>query len=541
MPGYDNDIEQILKQGFTRLPVDDTTVEKAVGEVIRCGKAQRGGADTVPFRRTGTQWISALAATLVLCIGIGYLLVRNVSVPDETVVTDDCGKSEQPKVRSVSVVSAVTDSGKRLEQLRFSDGDITTDERSQLLLSVGMRTRAILFERSRMKIDRADSLSTVVAMRHGTVAVDVIPGGGTDTVSVVTPFATFTQIGTRFSVVADSIEGAAVEVYRGKVRVRDRSGTDIVIEAGHSWMSGKKRIIATVSRSESELQGIRRTFADNKMEHLLQWRNGLSRDPVPSPKQPLSAKSRSKRNRVADTAAHADDVLSIIEKAIARNDYRSIESAVARLQDSSAADTIFMKLYYAAEHKITLFRFSDAKRLFGLLANGTSFSKRRREDASLRCFMLHKEQVETTVQELLKMIRRHRKRFAGGIFGDDMTAEAISLLLITRDYRSAVAEMEHLLQRWPRSPHSEYYTYVYASTLRENLQQTQKALAAYKKYMDRYPDGTYGEDALYWIVQLCSETRDRKCVRAYTARYTERYPNGRWTSEIREAAAMAGR
>jgi hypothetical protein len=539
MSEHNNDIEQIIKKGFVYLPVDSAAAEKAVDAVMRRSKIECENAETVPFPTAKKGWIYALAATLVLSVGAGYLLLQTIFVPKETVVADESRRTGQLQ-HSVSIVSAVTDTGIASGQLRYSDDEFRTDERSQLLLCLGMRTRTILFERSRVKVERADSLRTIVAMHHGSVAVDVVPGGGTDTISIVTPHASFTQIGTRFSVFADSVKGAGIEVYRGKVRVQSSSGTDIVVGAGYSWMSGKGGNVTACNRNMSELEGMRRTFTDNKMEHLLKWKSGLPQSPEKAVQRSAPVKRQSKRQEeTVDTAAVFDDIVPVIEKMAARNDYRSLDSVITQLRDPSSAEAVFRKLYSAAEHKISLFRFPDAKRLFELLADGAVFPKRRREDASMRCFMLHKEHIETSPKELLDMTKRHRKRFPDGAFGDDMAAEAISLLLITRDYGVAVDEMEYLLERYPRSPHGEYYSYVYASTLRENFQQNRKALKAYKKYAAGYPNGKYDEDALYWTVQLSSDARDWKSVREYTERYIRRYPQGRWISEIRAAAKSA--
>jgi tetratricopeptide (TPR) repeat protein len=120
-----------------------------------------------------------------------------------------------------------------------------------------------------------------------------------------------------------------------------------------------------------------------------------------------------------------------------------------------------------------------------------------------------------------------------------MAAEEISLLLSEGDSKEAVAEMERFFRHYPRSPHDEYFRYVYASTLRENLQRTAEALDAYKKYIAAYPEGKYGEDALYRIMQLSRSSGDMENAARYRKIYLHQYPHGRWVDEVRTVDVSA--
>jgi hypothetical protein len=374
-------------------------------------------------------------------------------------------------------------------------------------------------------------------MHHGTIAVDVDPYRGADTVTVITPYGSFTQIGTRFSVQADSIRGTVrLEVYRGRVRVQMYSVViDTILQRGQAWESDAGGHVATIDRSLPELEAMEQTFTSNKIEHLLDWNTGLHRSPPTGPGKIAPAGRRSTDNQSADTNVAADSRLSAIVKMAERNDFNALDSAIRHLREPSVADAVALLLLSAAERKKSVFQFPYAKRLFDLLAASAPFPVRRREDASMRSYMLHKEHIETAPEELLKMTSLHRRRFPDGAFVDDMTVETIALLLTTHNYNRAVMEMQRFLQRYPRSPHSEYFTYVYASTLRENLQRIMDALAAYKRYTGAYPGGKYEEDALYRIIQLSRSTHDTAAVNTYTKDYLEKYPSGRWVETLRQA------
>ena len=74
---------------------------------------------------------------------------------------------------------------------------------------------------------------------------------------------------------------------------------------------------------------------------------------------------------------------------------------------------------------------------------------------------------------------------------------------------------------------------MYASTLRENLKRTRKALDVYKEYSTLYPKGKYSEYTLYWIVQLSRLSHDIKSVVHFKDMYLRLYPRGRWIEEIK--------
>ncbi|MBN1307575.1 MAG: FecR domain-containing protein [Chitinispirillaceae bacterium] len=530
----DREIERIIDRGFAPLPVDDTTVAKAIDAVVRRGKEARGGRNLLRFPQINLRRIYAIAAALVLVAGTaGYLALQGVFAPPEKAIAENDGAVKRTQ-RKVSILSIASDSGIDSTRLRHGDDEFTTDGESQMLLAVGERTRTVLFERSRVKVDKADSSSTVVALQQGAIALDVTPGG-TDTVSVITPLAWFTQIGTRFSVVFDSTEGAAVEVYRGSVRVRRwGKGVEAVLTAGQAWKSRNGTAIMSVRRSAAELGELERVFSENKLERFLHRRADPCRHSGAIQDRTRAPKLSSKRYKSADHAIVVDsDIVHMVEKMAQRDDFHSLDSVIAHLSDPSLADTVHQTLLAAAERKKEMLRFLSAKRLLELCANGAPFPKRRREDASMRLCMLHKRHIETPPDELLKMIQRHRKRFPDGIFADDMAAEEISLLLSTGKSREAVAGMEQFFKHHPRSPHDEYFRYVYAGMLREDLRRTAEVLDAYKKYIAAYPEGKYGEDALYRIIQLSRSSRDMESAARHKQIYLRRYPRGRWVEEVK--------
>ncbi|MBN1576901.1 MAG: outer membrane protein assembly factor BamD [Chitinispirillaceae bacterium] len=531
MNDHNGDIKRIVKKGFIRLPVDDETVVKAIDATIRYGKSGQVERKTLPFRRLEPVWAYALAATLALAVGAGYLVLRRDSLHSGSRAADSqvSGGRLQPKA---VVVSYVADTGTVDEYMRRKGNEFLTDGRSQLLLAVGMRTRTVLFEQSDVTVDRADSLRTSISLRQGVIAVDVAPGG-IDTVSIVTAYGSFTQLGTRFSVSVDSIEGASVEVYRGSVSVREIDGRDMILGPGRAWESRNGDTVATIRRDAAELEELERAFIDNKLERLLRRGPDVPSHSTVVPRKPLFKKQPSTGREIRSAAGPAVDVVRSIGAMADRGDFHAIDSVVAQLIDPATADAIAGMLLTLSRRKTDSFRFADARRLLETVVKGGIFSPVRREDASVRRYMLLKTHEETAPGDLLKELRRHRNLFPAGSFGEDMAAEEVALLMAMKRHDEAVAAIKRLLHRYPRHPQSGYYCYLHASALRENLHRNTDALDGYKRYIAAYPDGKYGEDALYWIIQLSRSSGDADNTAQYKKTYLKRYPHGRWIEEVR--------
>jgi tetratricopeptide (TPR) repeat protein len=233
------------------------------------------------------------------------------------------------------------------------------------------------------------------------------------------------------------------------------------------------------------------------------------------------------------TAIVSGNIIQMVTILLHNDEFRAIESIVSHSDDRSVADKLVKMIISAAERKMALFQFLKAKKLFALIACGELFTMRQREDAAVSNYMLQKNHFETTAEELLTMIEDYRKRFPEGISGDYMTAEAITMLYSMKAIDKAVIEMKRLLRRFPTSPHNEYCRYLYANTLRENLDRTAEALDEYKKYVAIYPHGKYEEDALYRIIELERSKNDKSNSVKYAKIYLRNYPHGRWSEEVR--------
>ncbi len=160
MRDYSNDIERIIDKGFAPLPVDDAAAAKAIEAVLRNGGRARGERKIVPLKRIESRAIYALAATLVLSTGIGYLVShRPPSIAARIVEGTPHGEG------GATVVSAVNSTGTDSALLRSAGDEFATGKSSQLLLAIGIRTRTVLFERSNLRVERTDSLHTSISYR----------------------------------------------------------------------------------------------------------------------------------------------------------------------------------------------------------------------------------------------------------------------------------------------------------------------------------------------------------------------------------------
>ncbi len=533
MDDLDSKVTEILRKGFVPLQPGESAMAEAVENVIyEAGRKKIKKSATSNVVNFAAGWKYGLAALLAISVigGVYILYLFSGSMRARFSV-----QPERCRLRC-ELLSAVTDSGPATFHPKIPDRHCITDERSQMLYAVGERTRAVLFQRSGIRVDRADSGCTSISLLKGSIAVEVIPGGS-DTVIIVTPNGSFTQIGTRFSVSVDTIQGSRIEVYRGSVLVRPCNGSDTVLIPGQTWES-RGGNVGKISLTREEIDALDGVFVRNRLDSLLRGGSDRISGSTGKNENRIRRRSHGRKLTLSPAVDSAMDLTKLIAQAAEREDYHSLDSLLDHPRMPLFADTVAASLLTIAERKERLFRYSASRTLCEKISEREIYSGRRREAASMRAYMLHKRHIETSAVELLRMAEEHYRRFSSGPFADGMVAERIELLLRMRRYHDAIAVMELLIDRFPESAHHEYVSYLYASTLRDNLHREAESFAAYEKYSTRYPDGKYGEDALYHIVRI--GTVLGVDVARYRRAYLRRYPRGRWIDGIRSGKTVAG-
>lgn len=512
-------IEQIVQKGFSQMPIDDLTIARATDAIVLRSK-EVGGEKESYLWHSAPKLLYALAATIALICSFTYMQLFKNQVQLQSKVEQVNSSNLQSS--QASILSHVGN-----PNALIANNTIKTDGQSQVLIALGNRTKVILFEKSVLNVVRTDSLHVDISLCSGSIAVDVTPGGY-DTISVRTSHGVFTQLGTRFSVYVDSLNGAAeLEVFRGKVRVTDETGTDLPVSRNQAWKSSHKKAVSALSRSINEIDEIHKTFTDNKISKRLIWNNSSSEKEITKPE--LSTKTDHFDDKVNSNA----DIVKTIQELVDKENYGKIDSLITQFQKQSLIDTLHEALRKRAERETSLFRFSKAEKVLNCIVEGKPFKMHQREDAWMRLYFIHKENINSSSDEKMKLIRRYQLLFPQGTFGDDVLAESIQLKLVLQKYTEAVLDMEKLFEMYSQSSHCEEFHYIYASTLRNQLHMIKPALDAYKKYTVKYPKGKYEEDALYWIVELSRETGDQNSFYSYKKIYLDKYSDGRWIEAVK--------
>lgn len=526
------DIKKILKKGFARLEIDKKTAYKAADEILEYAKAEKDNSRYFRTRLFRADYIFALAATVVLCL-VSILFVLNLNKKNG-INGNDCVISEQANrkhsFRNLVVLSAVGDSELISKVKNTFQDQIVTDEESQLLFAIGSRTRAILYENSSININKIDSVNTSIVLEKGLLAVDVAKGKR-DTLSISTSFGVFTHIGTRFSVYVDPQNGAVVKVYEGKVKVKDKSGTETIVEKNRAWNS-KNRLNVLHFQPGYEENEIENVFLSNKIKHRISWEKGTYE---------FKKNNRIKYNKRKPVCKNATNLsrnnLSEIETGIknliTENDFISLKKNIKKIENCETLNNVYRLLKAEAKRKCDVFRYHDAVELMKIVVYNNKFGISQREDAWIQYYMLHKKYLRTSAEKKLELAKEYINVFPMGSWSVDMMSEAIHFQLILDKYRNAAELMKVFIKRYPESSNCEYFSYLLASTLREQLKNYSEALKFYRNYVLVYPYGRYEEEALYWIIQLSLSEGDKKLFSKYRDVYLERYSKGKWSKELK--------
>lgn len=525
MQKHEQKINNILENGFCRLVLDEKTISLATEEILNRAKEIQPKGNKLPFPSIPRVRLYAIAAALLMCCIPLYLFWYHYNDSKITVQTDQVLKHELDRITVLSVTGNQYEKTEIAKKIREK---IITNNQSQLLLAAGVRTRALLFERSCIKVDQADSVKTTITLDNGLLSVDIAKGG-IDTVSVITRQATFTQLGTFFSVYTDSIHGTVLHVFQGKVRVQDHFGTDLIVEKGRTWNS-KNRKNVTESVNLPIESDINRVFKDNKIESLLKWNPDIF---VPLKDKKSGKKDHGKQDTSAIKKISEFDLINVLSEQLSRNDFTSAALCIQKLQKSESIDSAHNMLIKVAQRNISVFKYITALKVLGIIIESKPFRVNQREDAWMQCYILHKDYLKSSAEKRLELARDYHKLFPDGNMSDDMASEEIHLQLMLKNYNEAVTVMKQFITKYPHSYNRDYYCYLLASTVREQLQKEKTALDLYKAYIRNYPEGKYKEDAFYWIIKLSLSVNDLVTAGKIRDAYMEKYPKGRWSDEVR--------
>lgn len=528
MQKNEHQINTILEKGFSRLVLDQNDIAMVTEQIIRRAKEMQFQQKKSPFLQFQKIHLYAIAALILVCsIPLIYL---HLNFKHNNIVRSHTIEKHQP----IKILSSAGDSVKNPESI-ITREMIATNTESQLLLAAGIRSRVLLFERTSIKVDQADSARTAISLNKGLLSVN-ITGSGKDTVIIKTNQALFTQIGTFFSIYTDSINGSVLHVYKGKVRVQDRFGTDLIVEEGWRWTSKDRKEISEKTRHLIE-SDINQVFKENKIEKRIIWSPDLF---LPAEKN--SGKNHEKHsskfsNYSKDTTAfesHGEtDLISVLKAQLENEEFPHAAESIMKLKNAETIDSACKLLISVAQYNVSVFKYKTALNVLHLIIEGNPFRMNQREDAWMQSYFLHKEYLKPLPEKRLMLVKNYHLLFPDGNMSDDMASEEIDLLLMLRKYHQAVSSIENYIRKYPHSSNSEYYSYLLASIIREQLRKEKIALDLYKQYIRNYQKGKYEEDAIYWIIQLSLSTHDQKTAENMRNLYMEKYPDGRWNKELR--------
>ncbi len=532
MQKSERQINTILKKGFSRIELDKSDVAIAKEQIIMRARELQFQEKKSSFFQLRKIRVYAIAALILMCsIPLFIYLHLNFNKHNVTVQS---GPIEKHQHWLINVLSATGDLNPNPESLKKLKEKITTNHNTQVLLAAGIRARVLMFERSSIKVDQADSVKTAISLNEGLLSVN-INGNGKDTVIIKTSQAIFTQIGTFFSIYNDSINGSVLHVYQGKVRVQDHFGTNLIVEEGWSWSSKDRKDISERTNCLVE-SDISQVFEKNKIEKRIIWNPELFLSAEQKIRKNYVKESPSTYHRGKDTAtfkSHVEtDLLFVLKVQLKNDEFAHAARSIANLQNNKTIDSVYKLLIRMAQHNISVFKFKTALNMLHLIIEGNSFRMNQREDAWVKSYFIHKEHLKTLPEKRLSLVKNYKQLFPVGRMSDDMASEEIDLLLMLKKYLRAVSGMENYIRKYPHNSNSEYYGYLLASTVREQLRKETVALDLYKQYILNYPQGKYEEDALYWIVKLSLLIHEYKTAENMRNIYIEKYPRGRWGKEL---------
>lgn len=233
--------------------------EKETKSAEQKGASAGSQRKVVPLhKRTGFLAISVIG-TVAAAAAVGGLMLREKkpSAPDE----GSAVVSEAPWSGEVSaVLRASADKSGGLEVCSASGACTPADKGAAVekgsVLKTDARTRAYikLADGSELALDRATKIALSpkdarkARVEQGTIVANVTSAKDISAARFWTPQGDVEVLGTKLAITAAE-DRASVEVARGTVRVRDRSGKDVEVRAGEeaTLVKGSETVVASTS------------------------------------------------------------------------------------------------------------------------------------------------------------------------------------------------------------------------------------------------------------------------------------------------------
>jgi TolA-binding protein len=400
---------------------------------------------------------------------------------------------------------------------------VSTNSNSSAIIKADSGSQLTVKEKSAIRVKAFSKKNRTFQLDYGKVAVNVAKRKDDQLFSIKTRNAVCEVVGTRFSVefTGDSSSPATVlSVLEGCVRFRTNDGNAILVNSGEQCAING----GSIGKKEISIEKEPRITPEQEKTIEAAIRAGDKK---------LIDGSRNPNSKDYLPVAEYIKQISGTDSSIDRNDFngalKKVDNVIAtsllkpdQLYDANMKKARILKL---------LKRHSDVARVLEAVADG-NFRSEYKGNALYQYAMLQKNELNNSVKAadaLKKYISDHKD----GLMISDAIYSLAEILHEKKDYSGEAAVYNQYIELSGNTESTQRAVYELARLYSTELNDCSRALGLFTHLSDKYPQGAYSEDALFWMAK-CLQVQGKvaQAINAYKE-YLHRYPEGKWAMDVK--------
>ncbi|HEX2958535.1 MAG TPA: FecR domain-containing protein, partial [Chitinispirillaceae bacterium] len=401
---------------------------------------------------------------------------------------------------------------------------IATESGAQVIIKADSGSNIALGEKSAVKVKAFSKKNQTFQLDYGTVSVHVAKRKDDQLFSVKTRNAVCEVVGTRFSVEfnGDSSKPSTVLFVKdGCVRFRTLDGNAVLVKSGekcsiNGTVMGEKAVLIRNDRLGEDFESKKsiETVIHNHDKRMI----------------------AEKRETDQSTLLPVSDYIRLMREADSLIDKEKFSEALQSIEKVVSSSVMKPDQFYDATMKKVrlmkrLQRYRDAAVLLENVAAG-KFRKEYCGNALYQLAILQEKELKNS-EKAIESLQKYISEYNDGVMISDAYYSLAVILHEKKDYKAEAIVYNQYIETFGNTESSQRAVYALASLYSKELHDCTRALGLFTHLEQSDPKGVYAEDALFWKANcLNAQGKANMAIAAYKE-YLERYPDGRWVMDAK--------
>lgn len=465
----------------------------------------------------------AIAALIVISTVSVVTYFALSSVKQNAVTTQN---TSLPKIIDINgeaySINSSTQKPLDIQNAELNGNILRTASKASLRIQTDHKSFIDIAENSSLQINKCSEKEQLFTLKQGIVTAQVGKRKTDQIYRISTSNAICEVIGTRFRLSCENQADSekcitTLYVLQGKVLFRLANGTSSQVDSGYSAVAKNNTIISLTADNQ-------KTRDSNLPEkhNVLKTGQKHSRNTVEFSVHDSLTKNTKKSGTLSS-------VSSLIESG-------KLDEAIAELRKIQFNRNIAPGILVSALQKEALCwkmkkDYSQAIKVLEAILK-TECPDDQKESALFQIASIRRSELNDFDAAINDLIQ-YTTLYPNGILAEEASFTLAELYQLKKNYDNAIKVYRTIIDKYPQSTRFETALYSLARIYSSSMNDCDHALGIYSRIELQFPDGILAEDASFWKAEcLFQQKKINQSIAAYH-QYLQKYPNGKWVTEAR--------